>query len=568
MLASLSRGLTLAPRVDVYTHLACSAVRHEHTVFTPDSPVAEANTSLLISPASFKFFERNPLPHTGPTKACLSDPAVQASAASLQAILNTSIGLLSVVSSGYWGSFGDRFGRRWVSWLVVLGFISQDLVFIFCAAYGTQLHLGQYTLLIGSILEGIFGSWATFNAATNAYISDCSAPGSRAKTFALFAGLFFLGVSLGPAIGSIALRYGHLPTMSLFYISASANLINLLHIPLLIPESLSEEARKVKEASLATQPPTSFTGKIVSLFRPLGVLLPRKNALGEGDPRTAAWDVDVTLLGVATFCGFLLNVGLAPPKYLYAEHMFGWDAAQLGFYVTVIASCRAAWLMLILPALFKIFKPRKASAAAVSDPPLSAAERRALHLPAMIFDLRLARLSIFLDVLASACTALAPNTISFMIISTMSSLGGGALPSMQSIMVSLMADSATDGDGGNVGSMFGAISMLQALGQNIISPVLFGEIYVKTVAFFPGAIFVSGAILLLTAFISLLFVSPHRKISPRLLKTATTTLSPDPSATPSRQGRRKRGRSRTAKDLRYPSDVSSMLSSSVGSSAE
>lgn len=61
----------------------------------------------------------------------------------------------------------------------------RDLVFIFCAAYGTQLHLGRYTLILGSILEGLFGSWAAFNGVTNSYISDCSRPGSKYDSFSM-----------------------------------------------------------------------------------------------------------------------------------------------------------------------------------------------------------------------------------------------------------------------------------------------------------------------------------------------------------------------------------------------
>ena len=111
--------------------------------------------------------------------------------------------------------------------------------------------------------------------------------------------------------------------MGLFYIAVTANLLNLLHIPLLIPESLSKEARAPKKATPSSRTslsePTTLqsplTGsrsiRLTSFFgfmRPLLILSPRKNHLGDSDVRTAIWDVDLTLLGVSSFCSFLLNV--------------------------------------------------------------------------------------------------------------------------------------------------------------------------------------------------------------------------------------------------------------------
>lgn len=214
----------------------------------------------------------------------------------------------------------------------------RDLFFIFCAAYGTQLHLGRYTLLLGSISEGMFGSWATFNAATNSYISDCSPPGSkygqfthaprprtdtsltfRAKAFALFQGLFYLGISLGPALGSTMLRYTGLPTMGLFYIAVAANVLNLLHVPIFVPESLPKEARSISKirpsagetAPINPQHPPLWKRCVTGVFnfmRPLRILTPRRNLVGDSDVHTSVWDVDLTLLGVASFCSFLLTV--------------------------------------------------------------------------------------------------------------------------------------------------------------------------------------------------------------------------------------------------------------------
>lgn len=86
-------------------------------------------------------------------------------------------------------------------------------------------------------------------------------------------------------------------------------------------------------------------------MKPLCLLGPRRNTLGEGNVKASVWDLDLTLLAIASFCGFLLNVspvsifgrparlilhspqGMAPNKYMYAEHLFEWDATQVTYTI-------------------------------------------------------------------------------------------------------------------------------------------------------------------------------------------------------------------------------------------
>jgi len=36
-------------------------------------------------------------------------------------------------------------------------------------------------------------------------------------------------------------------------------------------------------------------------------------------------------------------------KYLYAEHVFSWDAEKLSYYITAVGVARALYLLLVLP---------------------------------------------------------------------------------------------------------------------------------------------------------------------------------------------------------------------------
>lgn len=252
--------------------------------------------------------------------------------------------------------------------------------------------------------------------------------------------------------------------------------------------------------------------------------------------------------------------------------MFGWGATELGYYITVAASCRALWLLVLLPMVIKILKPKVPKMPTTASqnlfPPIPAtpAQRRAHLLPTIEFDIRVARISLFVDTISFILTCVTSSPLGFVLSTSMSSLGGGMVPACQSLALSLI-DVAPGDVGGMTGAMFGAISVLQATGQNILGPLLFGALYASTVRSFPKMIFVAGAVLLATSLFFLCFVAPHNKIpaalrvkkqqqqsGKKLLGDVGEGLSATGSGSGAAAGRR-RGRSRTAKDLRRSSDV-------------
>lgn len=135
--------MTLAPRVQVYTQLACQSVYHH----SPLSLSVPATTPLFISPLS-------PLPtshvavsvpvvppHQDP---CKSDPAVQARAASFQMLYMLIMDISSALSASSWGHFGERRGRLRVLALSSIGLVF-TLVMCLCLQ-PTQAHSPTVTL--------------------------------------------------------------------------------------------------------------------------------------------------------------------------------------------------------------------------------------------------------------------------------------------------------------------------------------------------------------------------------------------------------------------------------------
>ena len=134
------RGMTLAPRVQVYTQLSCNTLHQRQHSGPPDN-ILPFNHSLppilvpeYIAPAfipvyfphSSYFRERNgaEVPRLSRSQDCLSDPAVQAGAARLQTTVATIVGILSVCSTTWWGHYGQKHGRTKVLAASTLGLLT------------------------------------------------------------------------------------------------------------------------------------------------------------------------------------------------------------------------------------------------------------------------------------------------------------------------------------------------------------------------------------------------------------------------------------------------------------
>jgi hypothetical protein len=167
--ASLVRGMTLAPRVQVYTQLSCQANYRNLDSHLPASVVISSNSfesqsqsqsryttnsrSLSLSSdstaSSISATSASPIlnlsfintvntndsassseaPHRDP---CASDPDVQAGAATLQTTYMLLMGIASVLSTSWWGHFGERHGRMRVLAFSTIGTLLRLVMFLWC----------------------------------------------------------------------------------------------------------------------------------------------------------------------------------------------------------------------------------------------------------------------------------------------------------------------------------------------------------------------------------------------------------------------------------------------------
>jgi DHA1 family tetracycline resistance protein-like MFS transporter len=162
-----------------------------------------------------------------------------ASAADWQFVFSLTWGAMQFISGPVLGLLSDRFGRRPVLLISILGLSVDFLVMTFAPTLSW--------LLLGRVLNG--ATAATFSTA-NAYVADVSTAETRARNFGWMSAAFGIGFLLGPVTGgfltTLSLNIGHLHIDGLrmpFLLAACLCAINWVYGFLVLPESLPPERR-------------------------------------------------------------------------------------------------------------------------------------------------------------------------------------------------------------------------------------------------------------------------------------------------------------------------------------
>ena len=101
-------------------------------------------------------------------------------------VMTTTMGILTAVTTGWWGQFGDRHGRTKVIACAVSGLMftcvdgsvllvgmftmqTSDIMFILASNPPAWFRgKAQQLLILASVGEGLLGGWSTLQAATHA----------------------------------------------------------------------------------------------------------------------------------------------------------------------------------------------------------------------------------------------------------------------------------------------------------------------------------------------------------------------------------------------------------------
>ncbi len=209
--------------------------------------------------------------------------------------LSATYGVVQFFCTPMLGALSDRFGRRPVLLLSILGLGTSLLV----QAMATSL----LAMLLIRIVSGATG--ASFSVA-NAYMADITPPEQRGRAFGLLGAAFGVGFIFGPVLGGLL---GGVDVRLPFFAAAGLALLNLLYGFFVLPESLPVERR------------AGFSLRRANPFSAL---------LHLGQLREVGGLIGVFALSV--FAQFILQTTWV----LYTQFRFGWGPTENGYALFVV----------------------------------------------------------------------------------------------------------------------------------------------------------------------------------------------------------------------------------------
>ncbi|KHN98186.1 Major facilitator superfamily domain, general substrate transporter [Metarhizium album ARSEF 1941] len=423
------------------------------------------------------------------------NPEVQKRVAAFMLAMSFCTGLLSAYSAPRLGQLSDRYGRRRLLALASCGGLLGEFITILAAKFPDIVDYRW--LMLGSIFDGVTGSFTAGHILTQSYTSDCTPPSRRAVAIGYIHACLFTGLAAGQLLGGEIVRLtGSL--VSVFYVCLAAHSFFIVFVAFVIPDSLSgnkklvarEKHRKEEEARRERSVSWVSWVRERNPFSSLSVLWPR----GQG----TSTRLRLNLLALATCDMVIMGTAMATGQVimLYAEYVFGWQTPETSRFVAAASSFRVVVLMGFFPFINYFFRVR----------PAAKRRRRSGITPtdrnggADHLDIWILRIALVSDILGYVGYSLARAPGPFVACAMVTAFGGLGSATSQSVITKHVPHD-------RVGSVLGAIGMLQAL-VRVIGPVAFNGLYAATVGSFPQAIFVAIAGLFSFALVCSFIITP------------------------------------------------------------
>lgn len=151
------------------------------------------------------------------------------SLATIVAWLATIYALCQFIAAPVLGLLSDRFGRRPLLLICLLGSALGYIMFGFAGAL--------WVLFLSRIIDGLTGGNFSILAA---YIADLTKPEERSKFFGMFGAASGVGFIIGPALGGFMAHFGYSAPV---FLAAAITIANIVLGFFYLPESLHKEQR-------------------------------------------------------------------------------------------------------------------------------------------------------------------------------------------------------------------------------------------------------------------------------------------------------------------------------------
>lgn len=425
-------------------------------------------------------------------------PEVQKNVATFILVMNLCTGLLSAIVAPKLGRMSDRYGRRRLMALASCGGLLNELVTIMAAKFPDAINYRW--LILGSIFDGMTGSFIAGSILSQSYTSDCTPPSKRAVSIGYIHACLFAGLAFGPLIAGYVVKWtGSL--LSIFYIVLGCHLTFILVVAFVIPESVSKTKRQAaqlrwekEKEERARQPSTWLTTlQNANPFAALSILWPT-------GPGTST-RLRINLVALAVNDTIIMGGGFAAGAViiLYAQSTFKWGNLESSKFVSLLSMVRVFVLMGVFPVINYFGRIRPAARQRrISGITLADKNTGADHL-----DIWILRVALVSDILGCLGYTLSRDQGLFVGSGMMTALGGLGSATIQAVVTKHVPAE-------RIGQLLGAIGMLQALAR-VVGPVMFNGLYALSVGKFNQAIFVLLGGMFGVGLIATLLVKPHGK---------------------------------------------------------
>ncbi|KAI7771996.1 hypothetical protein LZL87_011689 [Fusarium oxysporum] len=432
---TLTFGGVIVPKSNLILDLVCKQYMADQKILNPDVTFS----AILL----------------GSDNPQCNMPEVQKNAATFMLVMNLITGLLSSVVTPKLGYLSDRYGRTRLMALTSCGGLVAEFMTILVAKFPQVIDYRW--LVLGSVFDGLTGSFTAGSILHQSYISDCTPPSKRAASIGYMHACLFIGLAFGPLLAGYFVKWtGSL--LFTFCVVLGCHSMFVIVIGFIVPESLSMKKQLLArekwdtEQELRAQTRRSLLSTIqtTNLFEPLKI----PNPTGPGTSSAIRRNLvalalnDIIIFGISQATGAVI--------ILYSEYMYGWGNFESSRFVSVLSLVRVVALMGIFP-IINYFGRVRPAARKRQESLIVPAEK---HYGAHNLDIWVLRAALTSDIL---------------------------------------------------GQLLGAVDMLLALSR-ILGPLLFNGIYAATVGTFPQAVFVLLASSYGISFLASFAVRPHGEL--------------------------------------------------------